>query len=559
MYLRETKRTNVDGTVRRYVALAHNYRDPDTGRSKPEILFSFGRVEQVDRNGLERLVASIAKFLDDDTLLAAVADDTGPAGGFEPVDARSLGGAWVLDQLWDRLGIAKVIRKVAGGRKLDATATERILFALVASRALAPSSKLEATRWIREDVYIPGLAEVDSESCYRTMDFFLDVLPELQETVFFTVADLLQLEVDMIFFDTTSTYFELEQPDPDDDNGEAGFRTHGKSKDHRDDLPQVVIGMAVTRGGMPVRLWVWPGNTQDQTVLDEVKSDLAGWQLNRTVWVVDAGFASADNRRILSRGGSSFITAEKLRGDEHAVVEARGRPGRYHTVNDQLKVKEVIVGDGAGAERFVICRNDEVARKDAAVRGQLVTLLENRIAGSDDLTADKRAELVGTLKSKPGLKRFLRTTKSGLLRIDRTAIRTQAHFDGKFLLRTWDRTLSPADIALGYKSLMDVEDCWRDMKQLDLRPVFHRREDRIISHVQLCWLALLLIRTIEARVGDTWRNIAAELDRIKLVTIDTGHGTVSQRTRLTTKQRHILEALDLPEPPRYFEFTPLDD
>jgi transposase len=189
---------------------------------------------------------------------------------------------------------------------------ERALFALVASRALAPSSKLEATRRVREEVHIDGLAEIDTDSCYRAIDFLLESLPELQETVFFTVADLLQLDVDLLFFDTTSTYFELEQADVDSgDETAPGFRSHGHSKDHRDDLPQAVIGMAITRGGVPVRLWVWPGSTQDQTALQEVKADLAGWQLNRTVWVMDAGFASAENRRLLQAGGSGFIVAER--------------------------------------------------------------------------------------------------------------------------------------------------------------------------------------------------------------------------------------------------------
>lgn len=559
MYLRETKRTNADGSVRRYLQLAHNYRDPDTGRSKPQILFSFGRLEDVDRDGLERLVGSIARFLDDDALAAAVSGEGRPAGGFEPVDARDLGGAWVLDQLWDRLGIGKAIVKVAKGRKLDAVAVERVLFALVASRCLAPSSKLEATRWVREEVYIDRLAEVDSEPCYRAMDFLLEALGELQETVFFTVADLLQLDVDLLFFDTTSTYFELEQPDGDPDEDQPGFRTHGHSKDHRDDLPQVVIGMAVTRGGMPVRLWVWPGNTTDMTVLEEVRGDLAGWQLNRTVWVTDAGFNSAENRRLLQAGGSGFIVAEKLRSREAAVIDARGRAGRYRRIDEHLQVKEVTVGDGVGEQRFIMCRNLDVARRDAAIRDKLVGILETRIAGTDDWTATRRAELRGALREKPGLHRYLRVTKAGLLRVDRAKITDEGKLDGKYLLRTSDPSIDAADVARGYKALADVERGWRDMKQLELRPVYHRKQDRIIGHVQLCWLALLLIRTAENLVQDTWRNIAAQLDRIQLVTVETEHGTVSQRTRLTARQRQILDALGLPEPPRYFDFTPTGD
>jgi transposase len=562
VYLRRSSRTNRDGTITSYLALAHNYRDAVTGVSKPKILHSFGREDELDPQALERLMASIARHL----------DLTVPAGGDEPVgleleavDGRDLGGAWVLDQLWARLGIGREIRKLARkpahapGRKLDVDLLERILFALVAGRALAPSSKLEATRWIREEVHIPGLAEVDHTSCYRAMDWLLEHLPALQETVFFAVADLLQLDVDVIFFDTTSTYFETEFADGELDGTEDGLRQRGHSKDSRPDLPQVVIGMAVTTGGLPVKLWVWPGNTGDTTVLAEVKTDLAGWRLNRTVWVVDAGFTSGDNRKVLTGGGAGFIIAEKLRGNDTQVVAARGRQGRFRSVEEGLQVKDIRVGEGVGQQRFIMVRNLDAAARDAYVRGRLVALLEDRIDGSDTLDREERAELRGRIREKPGLWRYLRLTPSGLLRVDRAKIAAETKLDGKTLLRTSELEVDAAEIARGYKALAEVERGWRDLKQLELRPVYHRKDDRIVAHVQLSWLALLLIRTAEIACHDTWRNLSHELDRIQLHTYDTGGGTVSQRTRLTGKQRSILEALELPEPPRHYQFEPLDD
>jgi transposase len=562
VYLRRSSRTNKDGTVTSYLALAHNYRDPASGVSKPKILHSFGREDELDPDALQRLMASIARHLD----VAAPTSADEPVGlDLEPVDGRDLGGAWVLDRLWGRLGIGREIRKLARkpahtpGRKLDVALLERILFALVAGRALAPSSKLEATRWIREEVYIPGLAEVDHTSCYRAMDWLLEHLPALQQTVFFAVADLLSLDVDLIFFDTTSTYFETEFADGELDGTEDGLRQRGHSKDSRPDLPQVVIGMAVTTGGLPVKLWVWPGDTSDTTVLAEVKTDLAGWRLNRTVWVVDAGFTSGDNRKVLTSGGSGFIIAEKLRGNEAATVAARSRQGRFRTVEDGLQVKDIRVGEGAGQQRFIMVRNLDAAARDAYVRGRLVALLADRIDGSDALTADKRAELRGRIREKPGLWRYLRLTPGGLLRIDRAKIAAETKLDGKTLLRTSELEVDAAEIARGYKALAEVERGWRDLKQLDLRPVYHRKDERIVAHVQLSWLALLLIRTAELACHDTWRNLSHELDRIQLHTYDTGAGTVSQRTRLTAKQSSILEALELAEPPRYYQFEPLDD
>jgi transposase len=562
VYLRRSSHTNRDGTTTSYLALAHNYRDPDSGVSKPKILHSFGREDELDPQALERLMASIARHLD--VTVPGGADD--PVGlELEPVDGRDLGGAWVLDQLWGRLGIGREIRRLARspkhrpGRKLDVALLERILFALVAGRALAPSSKLEATRWIREETYIPGLAEVDHTSCYRAMDWLLEHLPALRETVFFAVADLLSLDVDLIFFDTTSTDFETEFEDGELDGTDTGLRQRGHSKDARPDLPQVVIGMAVTTGGLPVKLWVWPGDTGDQTVLAEVKADLAGWRLNRTVWVVDAGFTSAENRKVLTGGGNGFIIAEKLRGNDTQVVAARGRQGRFKTVEEGLQVKDIRVGDGVAQQRFIMIRNLDAAARDAYVRGRLVGLLEDRIAGSDTLDADKRAELRGRIREKPGLWRYLRVTPSGLLRVDRAKIAAEAKLDGKTLLRTSELDVDAAEIARGYKALAEVERGWRDLKQLDLRPVYHRTDDRIVAHVQLSWLALLLIRTAEIACRDTWRNLSHELDRIQLHTYNTGAGTVSQRTRLTAKQRDILGALGLADPPRYYQFEPLND
>jgi transposase len=189
-----------------------------------------------------------------------------------------------------------------------------------------------------------------------------------------------------------------------------------------------------------------------------------------------------------------------------------------------------------------------------------VAQLDSEIANSDQLSEQQRRELAGRLRAQPGYRRFLRTTSGGKLRLDRTAVRRDAHYDGKYLLRTSDPTLSAADVAQGYKALWEVERGWRDLKHiLGLRPIHHRLAQRILAHVQLCWLALLLTRTIETQTGDTWRNIRNELDRMQLVTYDLPDGRVSQRTPTTASQRTILSRLDLGEPPRYFQFTPTSD
>ncbi len=285
--------------------------------------------------------------------------------------------------------------------------------------------------------FIDNLAEVTDDRCYRAMDFLLEALPELQESVLFSVANLFNLEVDLLFFDTSSTYFKTERledeladgedQDQDDQDEvpleEAGIRRFSShSKDHRRDLPQVVLGLAVTREGIPVRVWTFPGTTSDQDIIKKVKDDLGSWGLHRVIWCLDRGFNSADNRRYLERGGGHYIVGEKLRSDQAEAKAALSRQGRYRLVAGNLKVKEVRVDDGVMRDRFVICHNPERAAHDAAIRENIVTELSSRIASSDGLSDERRAELYGQLGTKAVFKRLLRRTATGKLRIDKAAI-----------------------------------------------------------------------------------------------------------------------------------------
>jgi hypothetical protein len=564
----------------RYLQLAHNEWDAAAGVSRTRVLYSFGREDQLDRAAVQRLVGALSRLLSPEQALAA-----GAPAGLSFTESRPLGGAYALDGLWRRLGIDVAIRTLLAARRIDETQAERVIFALVANRALAPSSKLAAARWIGADVAIDGLEGVDEDACYRAMDALLEVEHELAQRVYDSVADLLNLEVDLLFFDTTSTYFELDEPDAPvtrDQRGRAldaeaitetaasgetaeaetgsraGFRSYGKSKDHRDDLPQVVVGMAVTRTGIPVRVWCWPGNTTDPALIRQVKDDLREWTLARVVWVADRGFASAENRRYLQRAGGLYILGERLRSGSAEAAAALARPGRYRTVADNLQVKEVRLPEEVGSgDRFVVCFNPEAAERDKAIRERLLAQLEQLIADTARLSATKRAELRGQLSTKPGLHRYLKATPGGVLRVDAKAITAEAKLDGKFLLRSSDPKLSAEDIAAGYKQLMAVERGWRDMKQiLDLRPVYHRREDRIRAHVLLCWLALLLIRLAETHTGRTWTSVREELQRLHVGSFTGPAGTFGQRTELTGEQRAILAALGLPGPPRVLAATP---
>jgi hypothetical protein len=563
MFVRTAVRRNKDGTAVRYLQLVHNEWDPVAKAARMKVVHSFGREDQLDRAAIERLAGSLFRLLDQGRAAALRA-----VPGLVYQGSVAYGGPWLLDQLWQQLGIGAVLAGRLARTRRD-PCTERVLFALVANRALDPSSKLAAAHWVGRKAWIDGLPETTDDACYRAMDWLYQARDAVEKEIFAQVATALGLEVDLLFFDTTSTYFELDEEDqavPRDKNGHAtgdpdkaaegrpaGFRAYGKSKDHRDDLPQVVIGLAVTRGGIPVRVWCWPGNTADSALIRQVKDDMRDWTLSRIVWVADRGFASAANRRHLRGGDHHYILGEKLRSGSAEADAALSRQGRYQDVAANLRVKEVRISD---SERFVICYNPEAAERDAAVRARMLTQLDEMIKDSGKLTKTKRAELRGVISTKPGLNRYLRVTPGGLLRADAATIKAEENLDGKYLLRTSDPKLAAEDIALGYKQLLEAERGWRDLKQvIDLRPVYHRKEQRIRAHVILCWLALLLVRIAETATGTTWNNIADELELLTLGAFTGPAGTFRQTAELTQAQRDILAKLGIPPPKKIIEAT----
>jgi hypothetical protein len=558
MYLRTTQRRNKDGGVVRYVQLAHNRRVD--GVTQAEVLVSLGREDALDRDGLVRLVASINRYLGlpDSNAPGEVAELVGD--GLTVAGSRPMGTAHLLDGLWRQLGVGTALRKVLGARRFT-TDVERVLFALVANRAIDPASKLAAAEWASFDVAIPGLEGMDEDQAYRAMDLLVeaDAQAKVQQAVFYAVADLLNLEVDLLLFDTTSTYFER-----DTDEGDGGFRRYGHSKDHRPDLPQIVIGLAVTKEGIPVRCWCWPGNTNDQAVLPEVRDGMRDWRLGRVVTVVDRGMSSTDNLNYLTHAGGHYIAGERMRSGAPLVEAALSRQGRYATVRDNLRVKEVRLDTNPG-RRWIVCHNPDEAEREKATRdaalARLATELDRiktmreRSARSRKAAKSRSADEATHVKAEcalrdhPALGRWLKQQPSGRLVIDRAKVAAEERLDGKYLLSTSDPDLSAEDVALGYKNLLEAERGFRDMKStLALRPVFHRLEPRIRAHVLLCWLALLLTRVAERRTGMTWHRIATELNRVHAVTLAGTAGSVVHTTPLTTAQAGIVTACQVHAP-----------
>ena len=576
MYLRISTRTNKDGSKASYVQLAHNTRDPKTGTPKAEILFNFGRREDVDLEALRRLVGSITRFLGpEDELKAATSTVEGEPVRF--LESRPMGAAWLLRGLWERLGIDRDLCAIAAhaGVKLPAW-VEGAIFGMVANRALDPCSKHALPDWLEASVAAAGVpADTYDEALYRAMDLLLGAEDELQRAVFFSTADLFNLEVDLLLYDTTSTYVEMEDDDEERIErqqrwaaADAGLgveptrprpqvvndpplRLFGHSKDQRPDRAQVVVGLAVTRHGIPVRCWTWPGNTNDATTVAEVKRSLAGWRLGRVVWAMDRGMVSAANLRELRRGGAHYVVGERLRSGQPVVEEALSRAGRFKPVRDNLEVKEIVVGQGEARVRYVLVRNPAQVARDREERERTLERIAAAIAALPDGGAE-HTKAVCALLAHRTMGRYLKKDRRGRLVIDRAKVTSEERLDGKYLIVTSDDSLSPEDVAVSYKQLAEVERAWRTLKsELAIRPMQHRKAERIRAHVLLCWLALLLVRLIEVTCRQTWPRVRQEMDRLHRGVFATASGRFVQRTELTALQHEYLKAMQVAPPPRF--------
>jgi len=536
MYVRTIKRKNKDGSVVEYVQLAHNVWNKKKGFAQAEVIHSFGRREQLDVDALKRLIGSVSRFLDPDNTIRIEHQ----RHDLKLVSSRPAGGAYLLRCLWDKLRLDRCIGQAIQQRSFTAAIADA-LFAMVANRALAPSSKLAIEQWAEEEVYLGNEEPLQVQHFYRAMDFLLEHTEAVQKEVFWSTASLLNLTVDLIFFDTTNTYFQIEEPGPSE------LKAYGKSKDKRDDLPQVTIGLAVTREGIPVRCWVLPGNQHDSQCVDQVQKDLNNWNLGRVVWVMDRGMSSHENQKILQRAGGQYILGEKLRGNNLNEV-ALSHPGRFKVVTENLHIKEVSVGECTGRRRYVIAYNPEQAKYDRIHREQVLDRLECEL---EVLNRKRKTKAQCKVILHQSMGRYVKELKSGKLRIDKAKVKQEQKLDGKYLLSTSDQHLSAEDIALGYKQLMEVERAFRTLKStLNLRPVYHSKDDRIRSHVMICWLSLLLVRIAEVESGLSWTKIRRKMQQLNLIELFDKDGRILQHTEPGQDQRNILNTLDIKPPKR---------
>ncbi len=538
MYLRKTKRKNKDGSVARYYQLAHNERHPVTGKSTAKIIHSFGRADTLDRESLVRLCRSIARVCGLEVIDPLAAD--GEKGGLpQDVTIRrtvDFGTVQVVAELWERFGIGKTIRS---SMKKKQVPYDKALLAMVANRLCTPESKLGVwDRWL-ETVYLPECSDFKLRQMYEAMDILYEHSEQIEEQVFYQVANLFNLSVDIIFYDTTTASFAVDYEDDED-----GLRQYGHAKEGMW-APQVVVALAVTREGIPVRSWVFPGNTADVSTVETIKRDLRGWNLGRALFVADAGMNSEDNRKELAKACGTYLLATRMASVKEIKESVLTQPGRYRKLSDNLHVKEICLENG---KRYILCLNPKEAERQARHRQEVVSMLEEELKKHKDKSVTKKWAI--TLLASRRYKKYLIITDSQTIRIDRKAVREAAKHDGKWVLETNDDTISVEDAAHGYRSLMVIERCFRSLKRTQIRmmPMYHWLPNRIEAHVKICVLALLIERMAEIKCDKPWSRIRSVLSKIQATEFETPGHTFFQLNELPKGAKTILDTLAIPRP-----------
>jgi len=374
MYLRTTKRKNKDGSHTEYYQLAHNTRHPKTKNPVPQVIHSFGRADKIDRDALIRLCRSIARVCNLEVVdlkeISELKNKKGLKAAFEDVKlikTFEFGTVEVIKSLWEKLGIGETLRSISSKQGYKGR-YEQALLAMVANRLCEPESKLGVwDRWLKK-VYLPSCDCLILDDMYDAMDYLYSHREEIEKSVFDHTANLFNLEVDLIFYDTTTASFSIDQEDEDielDVYGETevleeGLRKYGHSKEGIW-TPQVVVALAVTRTGLPVRCWVFPGNTADVSTVQRVRKDLRRWKLGRALFVADSGMNSADNRTELARACGKYLLATRMATVSEVKKKVLSKPGKYKVIKDNLHAKEVIVGDGERRRRYILCYNPKEA------------------------------------------------------------------------------------------------------------------------------------------------------------------------------------------------------
>lgn len=526
MFIR-VKSVDVKGHRYDYLQIVTSFREGRKVRQK--VVANLGRLDELRASGeLDRIVAGLARYSEAYRAYGAFRE-----GAIDGCVSRAWGPALVFGRLWEAQGLPPILAQLAEDRKFGFD-VERASFAMALQRLVAPGSDLQGSQWV-ETVEAEGLAGLQLQHFYRTCGFLADVRGDLERELFFRDRDLFHQELDLVFLDTTSTYVYRDT--------ETELRKRGYSRDRRPDQPQVVLCVAVDRRGWPIAWEVFPGNTGDREAFVKVIAILRErFHIRRVIVVADRGMISKDTIALLTKHQTApfdYVLGCRMRREKEVDEDVLARGGRFHPVAPNLSVKEVTIGD----RRYVVCLNIEEANKDAAARRALVEKLEAALAhGPKSLIGNK------------GYARFLKATK-GSFTIDREAVERDARLDGKFVLRT--NTDLPADeVALTYKGLWRVERTFREQKSaLELRPIFHHRDDTSIGHIVASFLALRLEVDLQRRLDEkgidvSWPDLMRDLSQVQAVDLSLAGERFRIRTDLAPIAAEAFRAAGRRPPPR---------
>jgi hypothetical protein len=478
-----------------YLQIVESYRDGKSVRQR--VITTLGRLDQLKASGqIDGLVKSLARFSETLKVLSAAKDPR-----ISTCKAKQWGPALIFEKLWQDQSIPRVISQLAEKRRFKFD-IERAIFAMTLQRLCEPGSDLQGSQWLHT-VHCPGFEDIALQHLYRATGFLHNIRADLEKELFLRDRDLFTQKLDLLFLDTTSTYIYRDT--------ETMYRKRGYSKDRRSDLPQLILCMGVNADGWPVAWDIFPGNTADVKAMDQVVAKLRQrFQIGNVIIVADRGMMSAQTIKQLTEDTDcpyDYILGCRMRRQKEINEQVLSFGGRYQKVSPNLEVKEILLED----RRYVVCRNPEEAKKDAAARQAIVEKLEHT------LSSKGQKAVVGN----KGFARYLKITK-GSVKINKKAIEADSRYDGKYVLRT-NTDLPTQQIAESYKSLWRVERTFREEKStLEVRPIFHHRDDTSIGHIVASFLALRLEVDLQRRLDDkhletSWPDLMRDLKQLQAV------------------------------------------
>lgn len=527
-----------------YLQIVHSYREG--AKIKQRVIGTLGRVDELKENqGVDGLIRSLGKFSENVFFLLS---------SKSKIDAESvkIGPSLVFERLWKELHLPEIINEVLKDRKYEFN-VERAIFLTVLHRLMISGSDRSCEKW-KSDYQINGASSIFLHHSYRAMAFLGDEIDDqygrtpfsprcnkdLIEEKLFSQRQNLFSTIDLVFFDTTSIYFE----------GEGGdtIGKLGNSKDNRPDLNQMVVGAVLDNDGNPICCELWPGNTTDvKTLLPIIDRMQKRFGVNKVCIVADRGMISSDTVKSLEKKGMTYILGARMRKVTEIKEAVLSRGGRYHEVYPEslnskdpspLKVKEVI----ENGKRYMVCVNEKQARKDEADRGFIIAGLQDKIkSGAKALVGNK------------GYRKYVKLAK-GSMTIDYQKVQEDTRYDGKWVLQT-NTNLDSEEVALKYKELWQVEQVFRDVKSvLETRPVYHKTDETIRGHVFCSFLALVLRNELEKRLKKygydyEWNDIKRDLESIQEFRLNENDQSIAIRTQCKGISGKVIQAVGVVLPP----------